>query len=68
MDWTEALEMMVARTHHERYRMLCADSHPDHEAYRVLMIRLATGEGILTSPIEDDFLRDYVAEHGCSGC
>lgn len=43
MEWTEALDQVVARTRHERYRALCADAHPDHAAYRRLVIELATG-------------------------
>lgn len=39
--WAEALDIVVARTKHERYRALCADSHPDHEAWRAKMIEMA---------------------------
>jgi hypothetical protein len=41
MDWRAALEIMVTRTGHARYRTLCADDHPDHCAWRRLMLRLA---------------------------
>jgi hypothetical protein len=41
MDWTEALKIVIARTRHEPYRELCADDHPDHCAWRRLMLRLA---------------------------
>jgi hypothetical protein len=41
MNWYEALDVVVARTHHARYRDLCADDHPDHCAWRRLMLRLA---------------------------
>lgn len=44
MDWPEALEIVVARTGHERYRALCADDHPDHDIHRRRMIERATGE------------------------
>jgi hypothetical protein len=41
VDWIKALEIVVARTHHTRYRDLCAEDHSDHCAWRRLMIRLA---------------------------
>jgi hypothetical protein len=40
MDWRESLEIVVARTGHERYRALCADDHPQHAEYRRLVVRL----------------------------
>lgn len=44
MTWDDALEIAVARTKHERYRDLCADSYPDHEMWRAEMIRQAAEE------------------------
>lgn len=44
VDWREALESVVARTRHERFRALCADDHPDREAWRQQVISMATGE------------------------
>ena len=34
MNWETALALVIALTRHERYRLLCSDSWPDHEAYR----------------------------------
>lgn len=42
MTWEQALEIVIARTKHERYRDLCADDWPDHEAYRAEMIRMVS--------------------------
>lgn len=44
MMWQEALEIVVARTRHERYRELCSDDNPDAEqrdAYRTGVIEMA---------------------------
>ena len=41
MTWRSALDVVVARTRHERFRLLCSADSPDHEAYRQLMIRMA---------------------------
>jgi hypothetical protein len=43
MTYVEALDIVVARTRHERFRELCADGHPDHGAWRAEMIRRAGG-------------------------
>jgi hypothetical protein len=40
-DWKEALEIVVERTKHERYRVLTADDHPGHVAYRKSIIAKA---------------------------
>lgn len=50
MEWSEALDTVVARTGHERYRVLCADDHPDHERHRRRMIERATGEAPTPTP------------------
>lgn len=44
MDWQQALELIVARAGHARYRDLCDESHPDHTIWRARMIERATGE------------------------
>jgi hypothetical protein len=44
MTWQEALEIMVSRTKHERFRELCADGHPEHEAARRALVELAGGD------------------------
>lgn len=41
MDWTQALEIVVARTGVERYRELCEGDSEQAGKYRALMIRLA---------------------------
>ena len=51
MTWTEALEIVVARTKHERYRVLCSDDHRDREIWRARLISHATGEPI-QRPVE----------------
>ena len=43
MDWEQALEIVVARTKHERYRTLCADDHPDREIHRARVTAKASG-------------------------
>ena len=43
MTWESALESIVARTGHLRFRALCADGHPDHPAWRRRVIEMATG-------------------------
>ncbi len=67
MDWTEALDLFVARTRHERMRFLCSDGNPDHMEYRALVVRLAMGEPESPPTPDDLALRAYVENHGC-GC
>jgi hypothetical protein len=51
MELEEALEIVIARTGHERFRTLCDPDHPDfNPAYASLVIAMATGEA--TSPAE----------------
>ena len=61
MIWEEALELAVAQTGHERFRILCADSWPDHESYRRVVLRLAGAP----DPPEPDHIRAarLIAEH-----
>jgi Family of unknown function (DUF6171) len=44
MDWTEALEIVIDRTKHERYRTLTADDHPDHVIHRRRVLEMAGGD------------------------
>lgn len=47
MDYREALEIVIARTGHERYRALVAEDNPDlfqRDAYREAVIRQAGGQ------------------------
>lgn len=46
MDWEEALNLVVQTTGHARYRDLCAEEHPDRDAWRARMIARATGEAV----------------------
>jgi hypothetical protein len=47
MDWPEALEIVIERSKgdqkfgHERWRVLTADEHPDHEIHRRKVLELA---------------------------
>ncbi len=52
MNWEEAVESMVQETGHERYRTLCADSHPHREIWRSRMIAQATSTTprVVTAP------------------
>lgn len=53
MTLAEALEIVIARTKHERYRWLCSDANPDaesREAYRGLMVRLASDGDLPPQP------------------
>ncbi len=45
MTWQDALEIMVARTKHERYRWLTSDDNPDvvqREEFRALLVKQAS--------------------------
>ena len=50
MDWREALETVVGRTKHERFRALCAEDHPDHAAHRARVVAMATGTAPVAYP------------------
>jgi hypothetical protein len=74
MTWQEALEVVISRTRHERYRWLCSDDNPTHEGHRQLMLTLASAETSATpagrpdSPTAADLaLRDHLGRHGCCG-
>lgn len=77
MTWGEALEIEVARGGVERYRWLCSDENPDEatrEGYRVLMIRLATEQPILSTSLAQEFTAPAqpgaiaFVPQGCGGC
>jgi hypothetical protein len=47
MTLAEALDIVVERTHHERYRWLCSDDNPDaaqRDGYRRLVMQQMTDE------------------------
>lgn len=47
MTWQEALEVVVARTGHDRYRSLCSEDNPcphGRDAYRALVRAMAAGD------------------------
>jgi hypothetical protein len=41
MTWIEALDVVVSRTKHERFRELCDESHPDHLLWRDKIVELS---------------------------
>lgn len=41
MTWQAALEIVIGRTLHERYRVLTAQDHPDHPAWRQTVLAMA---------------------------
>lgn len=69
-DWRDALETVVARTRHERFRFLCSDENPDaasRQGYRLQVIKIAA-EGLATPTPEDLALRADLERYGCGGC
>lgn len=47
MTWEQALDLVVSRTGHQRYRWLCSEDNPDTEqraAYRRLVISQAVDQ------------------------
>lgn len=50
MDWVESLALIIVQTGHERYRELCADSHPDHLVWRSRVVARATGAPLESPP------------------
>lgn len=50
MDWIEAVEIEIARSKHERWRALTAESHPDHAIHRARVVAIATGNTPATYP------------------
>jgi hypothetical protein len=49
-DWRAALDLVVARTGHARYRTLCDDAHPDRGAWRARMVAKAAGMADAPAP------------------
>lgn len=46
MTWPEALEIVLVRTRHERYRWLCSEENPNVEqrdAYRIQIVQMVEG-------------------------
>ncbi len=41
MTWTDAVDIVVARTKHEKYRELCEESRPGHDQWRAVVIAMA---------------------------
>jgi hypothetical protein len=41
LAWEAALEIVVAKTKHEKFRALAADSHPHHQATRQQLLAMA---------------------------
>jgi hypothetical protein len=41
MTWETALTEVLARTRHDRFRVLCSAEWPDHKAYRRLILSMA---------------------------
>ncbi len=73
MDWSEALEIIVARTRHERFRWLCSDANPEadqRDGYRATMIEQATGEHAAAAPQPADPWLPLIraCEHHNPGC
>jgi hypothetical protein len=55
MEIAEALELVVGRTKHERYRALVDPSHPDHDPNYINLVlslagQFAAGDGPLSLP------------------
>ncbi len=74
MTWEDALEVVVSRTRHERYRVLCHNKHPDHTVWRAKMLAMV-GEPISEDPnvviarVEAMAARANAGERGgCGGC
>jgi hypothetical protein len=41
LTWEDALEIVVAKTKHEKFRALAAEAHPHHEATRQQLLAMA---------------------------
>jgi hypothetical protein len=72
MEWFEAVDVMVTRTGHERFRWLCSEENPDEgqrDGYRYQVVAMATG----TPPEPPGLFRKAVnlaratAEHVAAG-
>ena len=70
--WQECLELVVFRTKHERYRELCADSHPHHLIWRQRVMALA---GVEVPEVKAVVKKPVIAQPvaarprgGCGGC
>lgn len=65
MTWTDALEVVVARTGVGRYRYLCSEDHADHARWRLKVVELATGDLPRPSPAADRNARLAVLARSC---
>lgn len=70
MDWTQAIEIEIARRGHHRWRVLCDESHPDHGAHRKRVVEMVTGEISPASLPPTVTLRRHVSTNPgpCGGC
>jgi hypothetical protein len=53
MEWPEAIEVVISRTKHTRFRWLCSEENPDAQArlgYRRQMVEMATGTRLPPEP------------------
>lgn len=68
MNWSEAIEIEISRRGHQRWRVLCDESHPDHEIHRKRIVEMATGE-ISSSPSTPMVARVVATPpNPCGGC
>jgi hypothetical protein len=67
MNLDEALEVVIAQDHHERWRELCDESWPDHAAYRELVMRKARGESAAQKETEAAQLEPDEPRSCCGG-
>lgn len=54
MILAEALDIVITRTKHERFRWLCSEDNPDieqREAYRAQVMAMASGERLQYPPL-----------------
>ncbi len=75
MTITDALDIVVARTKHERFRQLCDPNDPAYSpGYIDVVMSMATGEPMPTpepapSPITPEYRRGKpVVSKGCGPC
>ncbi len=67
MTWQEAVEIVVGRTRHERYRWLTSDDNPDawqRDRYRDIVVAMASGQ----PPTPGPSAPPIVAPRPCGGC
>jgi len=52
MTYNEALDIVIAKTKHERFRWLCSEENPEHNIWRNKIIELAGGKPDYPSKIQ----------------